>query len=89
MERTRLPIRSKGGKGLGAWVPLLPLEGFDKALFAEVLVPLLGELLVLLVKLGVEGVMAVSNEARPLLDTGVIVAPVLCEALDYVKWAYN
>jgi hypothetical protein len=44
-------------------VPLLPLEGFDKALFAQVLVPLFGELLMLLVKLGVECVLAVLNEA--------------------------
>jgi hypothetical protein len=55
------PLR--GGKGLGAWVPLLPLEGFDKALTAQILVPLLGELFVLPVKLGVEGVMIVLNEA--------------------------
>jgi hypothetical protein len=27
--------------------------------------------------------------AAPLLDRDVIVSPVLCEALDYVKWAYN
>jgi hypothetical protein len=62
MERTRSPIRS-GAERLGAWVPLLPLEGFDKALTAQILVPLLGELFVLLVKLGVESVMAVLNEA--------------------------
>jgi hypothetical protein len=35
-------------KGLGAW-GLLPLEGFGEALQTQVVVPLLGELLVLFV----------------------------------------
>ena len=35
--------------------------------------------------LGVVAVVAVLNEATPLLDTCIVVAPVLCEAPDYVK----
>jgi hypothetical protein len=70
--------------GLGAWTLLL-CEGFGETLQAQVVVPLLGKLFVLTVKLGVECVVVVSNEARPLLDRNIIVAPVLCEAPDYVK----
>jgi hypothetical protein len=66
------PLR--GGKGLGAWVPLLPLEGFDKALQAQVFIPLLGECLMLAMKFGVEDVLAWGDEARPLLDAKKIVA---------------
>jgi hypothetical protein len=62
-EADALSYPLRGGRGLGARVPLLPLEGFDKALTAQVLVPLLGELLVLPVKLGMECVIVVLNEA--------------------------
>ncbi len=41
-------VRSATDKGLGAW-GLLPLEGSGEALQTQVVVPLLGELLVLLV----------------------------------------
>src|SRR5271163_931176 len=54
----------------------LALEGDHKALVTQVLVPELGEVPVLLVELGVVAVIAVLNEAAPLLDTGIIVAPV-------------
>jgi hypothetical protein len=62
-EADALSCPHRGGKGLGAWVPLLPLKGFDKALISQVFVPLPSELFVLLVKLSVEGVMVVLNEA--------------------------
>jgi hypothetical protein len=42
---------------------LLPLEGFDKTLLSQVLIPQLGELLVLPMKLGVIGIVAVGDEA--------------------------
>jgi len=58
-----LKLSFSASRPLGAWVPLLPLEGFNKALTAQVLVPLFGELLVLLVKFSVEGMLAVLNEA--------------------------
>ena len=41
-------VRSATDKGLGAW-GLLPLEGSSEALQAQVVIPFLGELLVLLV----------------------------------------
>ena len=50
VERTRFPIRSGAGKGLGAWGLLLLLKGFGKALQSQVVVPHLGESLVLLVQ---------------------------------------
>jgi hypothetical protein len=41
-------VRSAADKGLGAW-GLLPLEGSSEALQAQVVIPLLGELLVVFV----------------------------------------
>jgi len=60
MERARCPIPAPVETGLGAWDLLL--EGFCEALRAQVAVPLLGELFVLVVKRRVEDVMAVSDE---------------------------
>jgi hypothetical protein len=54
------PLRD--GKGLGAG-GLLLLVGFGEALQSQVLVPLLGKPFVLVVKLDVEGVLAVTNKA--------------------------
>jgi hypothetical protein len=65
----------------------LPLECLGEALLSQVLVPQLGEALVFGVELRVVAGMSVANEVAPLLDARVIVAPVLCEAPDYVKWS--
>jgi hypothetical protein len=70
--------------GLVAW-GLLPLEGFKKALQTQVVVPRLGKAFVLLVKLNKVHVVAAYDVATPLFDGNVIVAPVLCEAPDYVE----
>ena len=88
VERTRCPVPAPVETGLGAW-GLLLLEGFGEALQAQVVVPLLSKLLVLVVKRSVEDVMAVADETRPLLDSYVVVSPVLCEAPDYVKWSLD
>ena len=58
----RASLSAPGGEGLGAW-GLLLLEGFCEALQSQVVVPLLGELLVLVVKRGVEDVTVVPDEA--------------------------
>jgi len=86
VERTRYLVRSAGGKGLGEW-RLLPLEGFGEALQTQVLVPQLGESLMLLVQLEKVHIVVADDGAAALLSAGVIVAPVLCEAPDYVKQA--
>ena len=52
----------------------LPLEGFDKALVAQVLVPLLRKLLVLVVEAYAVVEEAAFDVAPPLLDAEVIVA---------------
>ncbi len=74
-----------GGERLGLGAVPLSLEGFKKALRSKVLVPQLGELFVLLVKLDVVCVIGADDVAAPLLHAGVIVAVVLCEAPDYVE----
>jgi hypothetical protein len=67
VERTRVPyVPLRCGKGLGAW-GLLPLEGFGEALQTQVVVPLPGELLVLLVQAGKVNVVAALDGAAPLL----------------------
>jgi len=71
---------------LRAWV-LLPFEDFGEALQAKVLIPQLGESLVLLVQLEQMHVMVADDGAAPLLGAGVVVPPILCEAPDYVKQA--
>ena len=60
------PLRC--GKGLGVW-GLLALEGFGEALQTQVVVPLPGELLVLLVQAGKVNVVAALDGAAPLLDS--------------------
>ena len=76
------PLRC--GNGLGAW-GLLPLEGFGEALQTQVVVPLLGELLVLLVQAGKVNVVAALDGAAPLLDSEIVITKILCEAPDYVE----
>ena len=73
VERTRFPIRSGAGKGLGAW-GLLLLEGFGEALQSQVVVPHLGESLVLLVQAGEVNVVVADNGAAPLLYTHIVVS---------------
>src|ERR1700679_1967115 len=65
------PLR--GGKGLGAW-GLLLLEGFGEALQSQVVVPPLGESLVLLVKADEVNVVIANDGAAPLLHANVVVA---------------
>ena len=64
-------------------------EGFHESLRVQVPVPKDCETFVFAVKLGVKGIHAVTNEAAPLLDSGVVVAVVLCEAPDYVKRSFT
>ena len=61
-------VRSATDEGLGAW-GLLPLESSSEALQTQVVVPLPGELLVLLVQAGKVNVVAALDGAVPLLDT--------------------
>jgi hypothetical protein len=86
VERTRFPIRSGAGKGLGAGGLLVLLEGFGEALQSQIVVPHLGESLVLLVQADEVNVVAVVNRAAPLLHAYIVVAVILCEAPDYVEW---
>jgi len=58
---------------LGAW-GLLLCKGFGEALLSQVLVPQLGEALVLVVKLRVIAVVGFSDESAPLLNPCVVVA---------------
>jgi hypothetical protein len=51
-------------------------KGFGETLLTQVVVPRLGKAFVLRVKLGVIAVVALTNEAAPLLDTCVVVAPI-------------
>ena len=65
------------------------LVGFGEALLTQVPVPQLGEAFVFLVQFHKLHIVGADDIAAPLLYPGIIVAPVLCEAPDYVKWACN
>jgi len=71
LERTRFPS-APGGKGLRAW-GLLLLKGFGKALQSQVVVPHLGESLMLLVQADEVNVVATVNGAAPLLHAYIVV----------------
>ena len=75
----------QGGKGLGAW-GLLLLEGFGEALQSQVVVPHLGESLMLLVQADEVNVVVADDIAAPLLHAYIVVPVILCEAPDYVEW---
>jgi len=62
VERTRFPIRSGAGKGLGSCRLLLAIEGLGEALQTQVVIPQLGESLVLVEKCGVEDVAFIPDE---------------------------
>src|SRR5665213_3147335 len=64
------PLR--GGKALGAWVPLL-LKGFGEALQSQVVVPHLGESLMLLVQADEVNVVVEDDIAAPLLHAYIVV----------------
>ncbi len=66
-------VRAVEGNGLGA-CGLLLCEGFGEALLSQVPVPQLGEVFVFVVKLRLIAVVALSDEAAPLLNTCVLVA---------------
>jgi len=80
----RLRIRSHRS-GLAA--NALVRKGVGKALQTQVVVPLLSESLMLFVQLNQVHIVIAHDGAAPLLGAGVIVAPILCEAPDYVKQA--
>jgi hypothetical protein len=61
-------------------------EDFVEALLTQVVVPRLRKAFMLRVKLRVKAVVTVADEAAPLLDAYIVIAPILCEASDYVKW---
>jgi hypothetical protein len=61
------------------------LEGFGEALQSQVVVPHLGEPLMLLVQADEINVVLVHDGAAPLLHTDIVVSVILCEAPDYVK----
>jgi len=73
------------GKRLGAW-RLLLCKGFGEVLQAQVVVPLLGELLVLVVQAGEVHIVVAHDGAAPLLHAEIVIAVILCEAPGYVKW---
>ena len=80
------PLR--GGLGLGAWgLLLLLLQGFGEALQSQVVVPHLGESLILLVQADKVNVVVADDIAAPLLHAYIVVPVILCEAPDYVKWS--
>ena len=64
-------------------------EGFGKALQAKSVVPTGGEAFVLAVQLKQGHIMATHDGTGELFYAHVVIAPVLCEAPDYVKWAYD
>jgi hypothetical protein len=70
-----MPCARSLRKGVGAW-GLLPLEGFGEALQTQVVVPLPGELLVLLVQAGKVNVVAALDSAAPLLDSEIVITEV-------------
>jgi hypothetical protein len=72
------------GKRLALFASLA--EGFDKTLLGQVLVPQRSELFVLVVEATVKNVVVTVDRAGELLDSEIVVAEVLCEASDYVKW---
>src|SRR5579859_5797224 len=73
-ERAALcPLRC--GKGLSAW-GLLSLEGFQKALQTQIVVPRPGKADVLFMQGDQMDIMAAHKSAAPLLDGNVVVAPV-------------
>ena len=72
---TLYPLRWRG-KGLGPWGPLPLLEGFGKTLQTQVVVPLLGESLVLLVQLNQMHVVVTDDVPAPLLGAHIVVAVV-------------
>ena len=76
-----VPLRRESGLATNALVR----ESLHESLRVEVLVPQGSETFVFVVKLRVKTVVAVTNETAQLLDSGVIVAIVLCEAPNYVK----
>jgi hypothetical protein len=61
------------------------LEGLGKALQSKVVIPQLGEALLLLVKRDKMHIVRADNVATPLLNSGVVVPVILCEVPDYVK----
>jgi hypothetical protein len=63
-------------------------EGFSEALQVEVSVPLGGEAFMLSVQAGKGDIAPIDEGAGELLHADVIVAPVLCEAKDYVNRAH-
>jgi hypothetical protein len=65
------------------------LVGVQETLQAQIIVPLDGESFVLLMERAQREVLITDKVAAPLLNAQVVVPKVLCEALDYVKWAYN
>jgi hypothetical protein len=65
----------------------LLLVGFGEALTAKVVIPLLGESLMLSVEVGKLNILAAYDIPAPLLHAYVVVSVVLCEALDYVEWS--
>ena len=66
MERSRSPVPAPLRKGLRAQA-VLPLECFGEPLQTKVVVPLIGELLVLLVQVAKSNVLSASESAAPLL----------------------
>ena len=62
------------------------VEGLGEALTTQVVVPHFGESLVLRMEVGKLHVLAAHDVPAPLLHAYVVVAVVLCEAPDYVKW---
>jgi hypothetical protein len=64
---------------------VLLLEGFGEALQTQVVVPHLGESLMLLVQADEMNVVVAHNGAAPLLHAYIVVSVILCEAPDYVK----
>ncbi len=72
-------------QGSGLAKDALVRKRFEKTLGFEVGVPEGGEPRILLVNLPAIHIQAVMDRTRPLLDTEVVVAPILCEAPDYVK----
>src|SRR5690348_14817988 len=71
---TRWLFRAPRESGLAT--NALVREGFDESLRVEVLVPQCREPFVFAVKLRVKGVLTLTNEAAPLLYSGVVVAVV-------------
>jgi len=72
-------------QGSGLAENALVREGFREALQTQVAIPLRCKRLVLFMQFGQKHVVIANDIAAPLLNSDIVIAPILCEAPDYVE----